>query len=256
MHIRSGGYVGVAPLPGAIANICVVREATAAQTSPDQVIAGAITADPLLRDRCAEASRITDVLVLGPLAVESRGAGCHGLLLAGDAAGFVDPMTGDVAVRSARGLARRRRGLSRARVGSAVRSRAARPRPRDSPAVAYLSRLGRSSARRADWTRARLARCWSAPLNTCCRARRRALAVARSYGRLITALAVIIAFMRGELALSLRNERILIARVRRTPDPFTDCLGFPGLCPMAVEEPSSISGQRGAPGPDHRRSSG
>jgi flavin-dependent dehydrogenase len=34
-------------------------------------------------------------MVLGPLSVDARAAGCPGLLLAGDAAGFVDPMTGD-----------------------------------------------------------------------------------------------------------------------------------------------------------------
>jgi flavin-dependent dehydrogenase len=33
--------------------------------------------------------------VLGPLAVDTHGSGWPGLLLAGDAAGFVDPMTGD-----------------------------------------------------------------------------------------------------------------------------------------------------------------
>ena len=33
--------------------------------------------------------------MLGPLATEVRAAGLPGLLLAGDAAGFVDPMTGD-----------------------------------------------------------------------------------------------------------------------------------------------------------------
>ena len=32
---------------------------------------------------------------MGPLAVESTAAGVPGLLLAGDAAGFIDPMTGD-----------------------------------------------------------------------------------------------------------------------------------------------------------------
>jgi flavin-dependent dehydrogenase len=95
MHIRADGYVGVAPLPGEVANICVVRAATGSHASPAQVIANAIAADPALRDRCAGASRLGDVLVLGPLAVESLGAGCQGLLLAGDAAGFVDPMTGD-----------------------------------------------------------------------------------------------------------------------------------------------------------------
>jgi flavin-dependent dehydrogenase len=94
MHLRADGYVGVAPLPDAVANICVVRSTTGS-ASPTQVIADAIAADSVLRERCAGASRLADVLVLGPLAVESLGAGCHGLLLAGDAAGFVDPMTGD-----------------------------------------------------------------------------------------------------------------------------------------------------------------
>jgi len=33
--------------------------------------------------------------MIGPLAVDVRAAGMPGLLLAGDAAGFIDPMTGD-----------------------------------------------------------------------------------------------------------------------------------------------------------------
>ncbi len=33
--------------------------------------------------------------VLGPMAVDARAVGVPGLLLAGDAAGFIDPMTGD-----------------------------------------------------------------------------------------------------------------------------------------------------------------
>ena len=48
-----------------------------------------------LRDRFASAAAVSEVTVLGPLAVESVAAGCPGMLLAGDAAGFVDPMTGD-----------------------------------------------------------------------------------------------------------------------------------------------------------------
>ncbi len=97
MHIRGQGYVGVAPLPGGIANVCVVRERpnlTAGQR-PLAVIADAIAADRTLRDRFATAAAVSDVAILGPLAVESVAAGCPGLLLAGDAAGFVDPMTGD-----------------------------------------------------------------------------------------------------------------------------------------------------------------
>jgi flavin-dependent dehydrogenase len=97
MHLRADGYVGVAPLPGGITNVCVVRERphlTAGQPAAT-VIANAIATDRALRDRFADAIAVSEVTVLGPLAVESLAAGCPGLLLAGDAAGFVDPMTGD-----------------------------------------------------------------------------------------------------------------------------------------------------------------
>ena len=38
---------------------------------------------------------MSEAITLGPLAVETNSAGMPGLLLAGDAAGFIDPMTGD-----------------------------------------------------------------------------------------------------------------------------------------------------------------
>jgi flavin-dependent dehydrogenase len=37
----------------------------------------------------------TSPIVLGPLAIDTHTPGCPGLLLLGDAAGFIDPMTGD-----------------------------------------------------------------------------------------------------------------------------------------------------------------
>jgi len=98
MHVRTDGYTGVAGLGGGITNVCAVREISADQgdrVPPDQVIARAIAGDPELRDRFARARQISRLSSLGPLAVEARAAGCAGLLLAGDAAGFVDPMTGD-----------------------------------------------------------------------------------------------------------------------------------------------------------------
>lgn len=93
MHVRRGGYIGVAPLPGGIANVCVVRE----ESRVDQraVVRESLAADARLRDRFAGARQVSETTVLGPLAVEAVAAGCPGLLLAGDAAGFVDPMTGD-----------------------------------------------------------------------------------------------------------------------------------------------------------------
>ena len=59
------------------------------------IVRRALEADAVLRDRFAGATQVSPVTVMGPLAVNARAAGCPGLLLAGDAAGFVDPMTGD-----------------------------------------------------------------------------------------------------------------------------------------------------------------
>jgi flavin-dependent dehydrogenase len=96
MHVREDGYVGIAPLPDGTANVCAVRE-WRREGAPlrGDVLARALAADPLLATRFSSAERVGAVSILGPLAVDCRAAGTPGLLLAGDAAGFVDPMTGD-----------------------------------------------------------------------------------------------------------------------------------------------------------------
>jgi geranylgeranyl reductase family protein len=93
MHIRKDGYIGVAPLPGGVANVCVVRENP--RVDQRRLVQDAVALDARLRDRFAMARQVSGTVVLGPLAIDARAAGCPGLLLAGDAAGFVDPMTGD-----------------------------------------------------------------------------------------------------------------------------------------------------------------
>ena len=99
MHIRHRGYVGVAPLPDGLVNVCLVQEmfprSHRDQWTPRDAIAEALSENPMLRERFARARSVAEATVLGPLAVDSTGAGCPGMLLAGDAAGFVDPMTGD-----------------------------------------------------------------------------------------------------------------------------------------------------------------
>jgi geranylgeranyl reductase family protein len=93
MHIRQDGYIGVAPLPGGLTNVCVVRENP--RVDQRRVVSDAVARDSRLRDRFVGARQVSETVALGPLAIDSRAAGCPGLLLAGDAAGFVDPMTGD-----------------------------------------------------------------------------------------------------------------------------------------------------------------
>jgi len=100
MHVRRGRYIGVAPVPGGLANVCLVRswEPAARDTplhDPEAALRRELTRDPALADRFAVARLAAPPVVLGPLAVDVRDAGLDGLFLAGDAAGFIDPMTGD-----------------------------------------------------------------------------------------------------------------------------------------------------------------
>ena len=119
MHIRRGRYIGVSPIPGGLTNVCLVRTNPKgvgrlfpdpaprtppaadphAQITPDPIFASALAdelaRDPWLRDRFADARLVRPPVVLGPLAVDVTSEPVAGLLLAGDAAGFIDPMTGD-----------------------------------------------------------------------------------------------------------------------------------------------------------------
>ena len=95
MHLRDGRYIGIAPLPGGVTNACVVTADRAALREPARLLCETLRADPQLAERFARARMITRPVCLGPLAVEAAACGGPGLLLAGDAAGFIDPMTGD-----------------------------------------------------------------------------------------------------------------------------------------------------------------
>jgi flavin-dependent dehydrogenase len=94
MHIRRGWYAGVAPLADGAVNLCIVTEPEAGE-APMSVVTRTIASDAALAERFASASFESDVRVLGPLASDARAVGADGLLLVGDAAGFVDPLTGD-----------------------------------------------------------------------------------------------------------------------------------------------------------------
>jgi len=98
MHVRRNGYIGVAPLPGGLTNVCLVKPSGPADADlrdPSALLTRALARDPLLRDRAAGARLAAQPVVLGPLAVDVEPPTLDGLILAGDAAGFIDPMTGD-----------------------------------------------------------------------------------------------------------------------------------------------------------------
>ena len=98
MHVRGGGYLGIAPVPGGLANVCLVTPHGPADPplrDPASALDQAIAADARLRDRFARARRVQPPIMVGPLAVDRCGPLPDGCLVAGDAAGFIDPITGD-----------------------------------------------------------------------------------------------------------------------------------------------------------------
>lgn len=94
MHVRERCYIGVAPLPGGLANACVVTADRGALRTRDLLVA-MLKGDEEIGRRFEAAETVSGPCMLGPLALDSTAAGMPGLLLAGDAAGFIDPMTGD-----------------------------------------------------------------------------------------------------------------------------------------------------------------
>jgi menaquinone-9 beta-reductase len=95
MHVRQHRYIGVAPVPSGLANVCVVTPTREGFDQPAALLERAVATDWYLADRFAAARLVTPPVVLGPLAVDVVNARVPGLLLAGDAAGFIDPITGD-----------------------------------------------------------------------------------------------------------------------------------------------------------------
>ena len=98
MHVRRGHYIGVAPLPKGLTNACLVLPHAHGDRpigDPLALLRSHLDRDPDLRARFRDAKPVSPPTVLGPMAVDARAAGEPGLLLAGDAAGFIDPMTGD-----------------------------------------------------------------------------------------------------------------------------------------------------------------
>lgn len=95
MHIAAGRYLGIARVSDEVANVCVVTGPRPEGPTPLDVMQRVIASEPRIRARFEGARFDAPVRVLGPLAMDVQAAGADGVLLAGDAAGFVDPMTGD-----------------------------------------------------------------------------------------------------------------------------------------------------------------
>lgn len=106
MHVRHGGYVGLAPVGDGVTNVALViprRRAHEFDGDAAGFLDRWLARDHTLAPRFARAERITPVRVTGPFGARARRAVMGSVLLTGDAADFFDPFTGDGMTAALRG---------------------------------------------------------------------------------------------------------------------------------------------------------
>ena len=104
MHVGAGQYIGLAPTPGGQMNVGMALPLDGSGTAEERFSA-AIEALPAVAERLHGLRRLTGLRGAAPIGHRVTRAAGPGWLLVGDAAGFIDPFTGEGiyrALRSAR----------------------------------------------------------------------------------------------------------------------------------------------------------
>lgn len=106
MHIQPPGYTGIAPTGEGEANVVLVVEGGALKgKDPEEFYRRTVLADPSRRALLEGAAPMEKVRAVDSLAYAVRMAPIGGLMLVGDAMGFMDPFTGEgiyLSLRSAK----------------------------------------------------------------------------------------------------------------------------------------------------------
>lgn len=98
LHLFDGGYAGLGAIEGGRANLCLlttVRALRACGGSPDRLLGERILRNPEAAERLSGCEPAGDWLAVGPLRFGPRRPSLAGALLVGDAAGSVDPFSGE-----------------------------------------------------------------------------------------------------------------------------------------------------------------
>jgi flavin-dependent dehydrogenase len=105
MYAGRGAYCGLAPLPDGLTNVGLVMDAgiAAAAGGLEAAYAAGLARLPGAAARLAGAGRAGPVRGVAPLARRVSRPYADGVLLVGDAAGFLDPFTGEGVFRALRG---------------------------------------------------------------------------------------------------------------------------------------------------------
>ncbi len=101
MYYFPGGYCGLAPIEEGLYNACclvdrrLVRDSSVNSLSDFAAWLKSVARQPALDARLRGVDQSSETLATAPFRPGRRGAECDGALLAGDAAGVIDPFTGD-----------------------------------------------------------------------------------------------------------------------------------------------------------------
>jgi geranylgeranyl reductase family protein len=124
MHVGRGGYCGLAPVGEGLVNVGLVGPLGGLQVGEpiEQLFERRLAQLPGALQALRGAERVTPVRGVGPMARRVRRVAGPGYLLVGDAAGFLDPFTGEGVYRALRGAE-----LAAAAVGRALQRSDAMP---------------------------------------------------------------------------------------------------------------------------------
>lgn len=105
MHVGRGLYCGLAPVGGGIVNVGLVGSLGVKRAGEpiERYFDRRLSELPGVVEALRDARRITSIRGVGPLARRVRRVAGPGYLLVGDAAGFLDPFTGEGVYRALRG---------------------------------------------------------------------------------------------------------------------------------------------------------
>jgi flavin-dependent dehydrogenase len=127
MHVGPGWYVGLAPLPGGRLNVGMALPLDGASRQPAaERFEAAIAGIPAVAGRLAGKERLTPIRGASPIGHRVSRAAGPGWMLIGDAAGFIDPFTGEGIYRALRSARAASEALSDGQEGAAERYLAAR----------------------------------------------------------------------------------------------------------------------------------
>jgi len=103
MHVaEDGSYIGLAPTPGGRLNVGMALPLDGATSRAAERYAAAIAAIPAVADRLRYARRVTPIRGAAPIGHRVATVAGERWLLVGDAAGFIDPFTGEGIYRALR----------------------------------------------------------------------------------------------------------------------------------------------------------